>query len=121
LWHKITTAEDKAWTERYHHPDPNQRAFGGRLEVRMASGETLIDELAVADAHPAGAKPFARADYIGKFQTLTEGLISAAESKRFFDLVQNLDKLDAAGVKALNVTLDAAKLIDANATRKGIF
>ena len=121
LWHKITTAEDKAWTERYHHPDPNQRAFGGRLEIKLASGETLIDELAVADAHPAGAKPFARADYINKFRTLTEGLISDAEAKRFLGLVDNLSKLDAAGVRTLNVTLDAAKLIDANATRKGIF
>jgi 2-methylcitrate dehydratase len=121
LWHKITTAEDKAWTERYHHPDPNQRAFGGRLEVKLASGETLVDELAVADAHPAGAKPFARADYIQKFRTLTEGLISAAEAERFLGLVQNLAALDADGVRALNVTLDAAKLIDANATKKGIF
>jgi len=121
LWHKITTAEDKAWTERYHHPDPNQRAFGGRLEVKLASGETLVDELAVADAHPAGAKPFARADYIGKFHALTEGLISMAEAERFLGLVQNLDKLDAAGVRALNVTLDAVPLIDANLGRKGIF
>jgi 2-methylcitrate dehydratase len=121
LWHKITTAEDKAWTERYHHPDPNQRAFGGRLEVKLATGETLIDELAVADAHPAGAKPFARADYINKFRTLTEGLISEAEAKRFIGLVENLAKLDAAGVRALNVTLDAAKLVDANANRRGIF
>ena len=121
LWHKITTAEDAAWTERYHHPDPNQRAFGGRLEVKLASGETLIDELAVADAHPAGAKPFARADYVNKFRTLTEGLISANEAQRFIGLVENLSKLDAAGVRALNVTLDAAKLIDANATKKGIF
>lgn len=121
LWHKITTAEDKAWTERYHHPDPNQRAFGGRLEIKLASGETLVNELAVADAHPAGAKPFARVDYINKFRTLTEGLLSEAESKRFLGLVQNLAALDAKGVRMLNVTLDAAKLIDANATRKGIF
>jgi 2-methylcitrate dehydratase len=121
LWHKITTAEDKEWTERYHHPDPNRRAFGGRLEVKLASGETLIDELAVADAHPAGAKPFARADYIGKFHALTEGLISMTEAERFLGLVQNLDKLDAAGVRGLNVTLDAAQLIDANVSRKGIF
>ncbi|MCD6074545.1 MAG: 2-methylcitrate dehydratase [Rhodospirillales bacterium] len=121
LWHKITTAEDKAWTERYHHPDPNQRAFGGRLEVTLSSGETFVDELAVADAHPAGAKPFARADYVHKFRTLTEGLISAAEAERFLALVQNLAALDADGVRALNVTLDAAKLIDANAARKGIF
>lgn len=121
LWHKITTAEDKAWTERYHHPDPNQRAFGGRLEIKLASGETLTDELAVADAHPAGAKPFARSDYIAKFRTLTEGLISDIEAKRFLSLVENLTALDAKGVRELNVRLDAAQLIDANASRKGIF
>ncbi len=121
LWHKITTAEDKTWTERYHHPDPNQRAFGGRLEIKLASGETLTDELAVADAHPAGAKPFARSDYIAKFRTLTEGLISDIEAKRFLSLVENLTALDAKGVRELNVRLDAAQLIDANASRKGIF
>ena len=34
LWHKITTAEDEEWTRRYHSDDPNEKAFGGRVEIR---------------------------------------------------------------------------------------
>jgi len=121
LWHKIETREEKSWTERYHHPDPNQRAFGGRLEVTMKDGTVLSDELAVADAHPAGAKPFARADYIRKFRTLTEGLISEREASRFLDRAQDLVTLDAARVRELNVQLDGAALVDTRAGKKGIF
>jgi 2-methylcitrate dehydratase len=121
LWHKIETREEKSWTERYHHPDPNQRAFGGRLEVTLKDGTVLTDELAVADAHPAGAKPFARADYIRKFRTLTEGLISEREASRFLDRAQDIGTLDAKYVRELNVQLDAAALTDARTTKKGIF
>ena len=77
--------------------------------------------MAVADAHTAGARPFARSDYIAKFRTLTEGLISDTEAKRFLALIENLAALDAKGVRELNVRLDTAQLIDANASRKGIF
>lgn len=121
LWHKIETAEDAAWTERYHHPDPNQRAFGGRLEVTLANGETVVDELAVADAHPAGANPFRRADYIGKFNTLVEGLVSEQEAQRFIDAAEGLADISPGGLDALNVALDAAPLIDARDSHKGIF
>ena len=38
LWHSISTVEDSRWTERYHHPDPNQRAFGGRVVITMKDG-----------------------------------------------------------------------------------
>ena len=79
LWHRIETREDPEWTRRYHAEDPNQRAFGGRAEVLMKDGSTLIDELAVANAHPLGARPFARQDYIRKFRTLSEGIVSARE------------------------------------------
>ncbi len=121
LWHTIETREEKSWTERYHHPDPNQRAFGGRLEVTMKDGTVLTDELAVADAHPAGARPFARADYIRKFRTLTEGLITEREASRFLDRAQDISTLDAKYVRELNVQLDAAALVDARTTKKGIF
>ena len=40
LWHKITTAEDAEWTRRYHSDDPNEKAFGGRVEIRLTDGET---------------------------------------------------------------------------------
>ena len=68
LWHKITTAEDEEWTRRYHSDDPNEKAFGGRVEIRLTDGTEIVDEIAVADAHPLGARPFAREDYIRKFR-----------------------------------------------------
>ena len=121
LWRKISTIEDTVWTERYHDPAPDKRAFGGRLEVKLTSGETIIDELAVANAHPAGARPFGRADYIGKFTTLTEGIVDPAESVRFLDLVQDLANLDTRGVQALNVQLDPAQVSPSEVTADGIF
>ncbi|MGE0745971.1 MAG: MmgE/PrpD family protein [Rhodospirillales bacterium] len=121
LWQKITTAEDKEWTARYHEPDPNKRAFGGRVEIVMKDGRRVVDELAVANAHAAGARPFARADYIRKFETLTEGIVAAAESKRFLDLVQRLPTLSAAEVAQINVALDPSKLTHAARDKRGIF
>ena len=38
----------------------------------------ISDELAVADAHPAGARPFAREQYVAKFRTLADGVIAPA-------------------------------------------
>ena len=103
LWQKITTAEDAEWTRRYHLPEP---AFGGRVEITLNSGETIIDEIAVADAHPAGARPFARADYIRKFATLAESRIESGEIERFLELVQRLPELTAAELRGLTVAAD---------------
>ncbi len=64
LWHKIETAEDPAWTRRYHSTDPAEKAFGARVEIIMRDGSRIVDEMAVANAHPLGAKPFARDDYV---------------------------------------------------------
>lgn len=121
LWEKITTREDAEWTRRYHSTDPKEKAFGGRVEILFHDGNKLMDEIAVANAHPLGAKPFARADYIRKFETLTEGLVSAAESKRFLALVQDLPHLTAANICELNVTLPAEKLACATRDKRGIF
>ena len=60
LWRKISTVEDPEWTRRYHCADPAERAFGARAEVTLHSGEVIVDEIAVADAHPLGARPFGR-------------------------------------------------------------
>ncbi len=111
LWHKIETREDPEWTRRYHARDPNELAFGGRLEVFMKDGSTLVDELALANAHPHGARPFGRGDYIGKFRTLTDGVISARETERFLDTVQELPKLAAGELSLLNVALPAGRLV----------
>ena len=84
----------------------------------MKDGSTLVDELAVANAHPHGAKPFARADYIKKFTTLTDGIIAPRESARFLEAVQDLPKLPAGELYRLNVSIPAARLL---AGKPGIF
>src|SRR5699024_7534830 len=86
LGHKIETTEAPEWTRRYHSIDPNEKAFGGRVEIEFEDGSTLVDEIAVADAHPLGARPFARANYVEKFNTLAEGIVSDSEQARFLDL-----------------------------------
>jgi 2-methylcitrate dehydratase len=118
LWHRIETREDPAWTERYHSRDPQTLAFGGRVEIRFKDGSTLVDELGVANAHPRGARPFARADYVQKFRTLTEGIITAREQNRFLEAAEGLAQLKAGELGALNVALPAGALAQ---SKPGIF
>lgn len=119
LWHKIETTEDPEWTRRYHSEDPNEKAFGGRVQIFFKDGTVLEDELAVANAHSLGARPFQRPDYIRKFRTLTEGIISAREANRFLEAVQDLAAVPAGGLGALNVALPAGRVTLAPV--KGIF
>lgn len=121
LWHKIRTVEDPKWTEAYHNPDPDKKAFGARVEIIMNDGSKLVDELARANAHPAGARPFARKDYIRKFDTLTDGIITGEERNRFIQLVENLTELTPAEVKLLNVQIPMDKLIQNQRDQRGIF
>jgi 2-methylcitrate dehydratase len=110
LWQKIETREDPEWERRYLSIDPAEKAFGGRVEVLMQDGSRIVEEIAVANAHPLGARPFGRDDYIGKFTTLTDGIISAREANRFLDAAQNLPRLKAGELHQLNVALPAGTL-----------
>lgn len=121
LWHKIETREDPDWTHRYHTSDPKLKAFGGRVEIVLKDGKKIVDELAVANAHPLGARPFQRADYIRKFETLTEGVVSGKEAKRFLDVVQSLPRLKAQHFSELNVHADDCELSCAVRDERGIF
>jgi 2-methylcitrate dehydratase len=118
LWHKIETREDAEWTRRYHATDPNEIAFGGRVEVTMQDGTTLVDALAVANAHPLGTAPFGRDDYIRKFRVLADGVVSAREANRFIAVVQELPGLTAGELHRLNVALPAGTLA---VGKRGIF
>ena len=120
LWHKITTAEDAEWTRRYHSEDPDEKAFGGRVEIELTDGTKIVDEIAVADAHPLGARPFARANYINKFRILAEPVLEPAEIERFLDLVQRLPELSVDEVRELNIVAKAG-VIDLAAAPKGLF
>ena len=121
LWHKISTVEDAEWTRRYHSNDPAQKAFGARAEVTLKSGEVITDELAVADAHPLGARPFAREQYIGKFTELADGVVDPAEQQRFLDAVQHVGDLKGGDLAALNVRVLPEVLDKAPTIPSGIF
>ena len=120
LWHKVTTAEDEEWTRRYHSEDPNEKAFGGRVVIRFTDGTELVDEIAVADAHPLGARPFAREDYIRKFRVLAQPVLSPDEIERFLDLAQRLPELTAEEVGQLTIVASHGVLAGAPAP-KGLF
>ena len=120
LWHKITTAEDAEWTRRYHSEDPDEKAFGGRVEITLHDGTVLTDEIAVADAHPLGARPFARENYIAKFRLLAEPVLAPEEIERFLGLAERLPELTAAEVQQLNIVA-AAGVLASVPSPKGLF
>jgi 2-methylcitrate dehydratase len=118
LWRSIETREDEEWTRRYHAVEPTEKALGGRVEILLKDGSRIEDQLAVANAHTLGAKPFGRADYIRKFQILTERIISFQESQRFLDAAQGLSDLRATDLHQLNIELPGETLAKGSA---GIF
>jgi 2-methylcitrate dehydratase len=110
LWHKIRTVEDPEWTRRYHSRDPKEMAFGGRVVVTFDDGSVLEDEIAFADAHPLGARPFKRENYVSKFRELANCIVTRAEQDRFLDLVMRLPKLTAEELFGLTLTVDPTNL-----------
>jgi len=74
--------------------------------------------LAVADAHPLGARPWRRPDYVQKFRMLTDGLIEPAEAERFLSAVKRLPDLEAGALAELDVALPAGTLVEG---RGGLF
>ncbi|MGW0247013.1 MmgE/PrpD family protein [Nocardia goodfellowii] len=121
LWHKISTVEDPEWTRRYHSNDPARKAFGARAVVTLRSGEVIADELAVADAHPLGARPFGRAQYVDKFRTLADGVIDPGEQDRFLDAAERTPELAAGELDQLTFAVAPEVLGRAATIREGIF
>lgn len=117
LWQKITTTEDAEWTRRYHSLDIAEKAFGGRIEIDLADGGRIVDEIAVADAHPLGARPFGREQYVQKFRTLAAGVLDDGETERFLALAERLPELSAAELGGLTVT----PIAPVPAAPKGLF
>ncbi len=110
LWRKIRTAEDGEWDQKYHHPDPQQRAFGGRVVVTLRGGRTLEDQIEVADAHTRGAKPFGREDYVRKFRELAGLYATSAEQERFLGSALGLSTLASGCLTDLTVEIPAPML-----------
>ncbi len=121
LWHKISTVEDPEWTRRYHATDASEKAFGARAEVTLKSGEVITDELAVADAHPLGARPFEREQYVRKFTELADGVVDPVEQQRFLDATQRVGDLNGDELHTLNVRVAPEVLDKAPSIPPGIF
>jgi 2-methylcitrate dehydratase len=116
----VRTVEDPEWTRRYHSSDPAEKAFGGRVEITMADGSSIVDEIAVADAHPLGARPFGRDEYVEKFRSLTEGGVEPEEQDRFLDLALRVESLSAEEVGGLTIVA-SDEVIQASRRGAGLF
>lgn len=120
LWRSISTAEDPDWTRRYHASDPGEKAFGGRMEITLADGVRVVEEIAVADAHPLGARPFGREQYVHKLRTLAAGVLPDAEVDRFLALAERLPDLRPDELAGLTLVAPADLLATATCP-DGIF
>ena len=119
IWKSITTHEDKKWTKKYHDPNPKNKSFGGKVIVTLNNGKKIAEQLDRADAHPYGARPFKRQNYIQKFLTLTDGILDKKESSRFLKIVQNLKNIKSGQLNKLNIQVKRSQI--KKNTKKGIF
>jgi len=104
LWRKVSTVEDSEWSRRYLSNDPSEKAFGGWVEIELTNGSRIVDEIVVPDAHPLGAHPFARAQYVAKFRTLARDALDDEEIERFLASAQRLSDFTADDFDELNIT-----------------
>jgi 2-methylcitrate dehydratase len=110
LWHKISTVEDPEWSRRYLTTDPAQKAFGGWVQIFLTDGTTLTQTIVVPDAHPLGARPFVRENYVKKFRTLSADVLAESEIERFLDVAQSLESLSASDLSNLTFRARAGVL-----------
>jgi 2-methylcitrate dehydratase len=120
LWSRIRTVEDAGWTRRYHAQKPSERALGATVMVTMDDGSTIGDEIAFADAHSYGARPFGRDDYIAKFQALAADHAESRERDRFLAAALALPTLRAGTLSELTVEVPAAAR-SCDGLRTGLF
>jgi 2-methylcitrate dehydratase len=118
LWRKVTTVEDEEWTARYHVAGAGQ-SYGGRVVITLTDGSQVVDEISVADAHPGGARPFARDQYVEKFRSLAVPVVGEEEAERFLALALRLPELGLKEVRELTFTALPGALPPAK--RPGIF
>ena len=70
------------------------KSFGAKVVVTLNNGKKITEELDRADAHPYGARPFKRENYINKFKILTDGIIDKREFFKSCLKAGQLDKLN---------------------------
>lgn len=76
--------------------------------MRFKDGTVFTDELAIADAHLLGARPFARPQYEEKFRILAEGIVTKTEQDRFLRAVDRIETLEDLG--ELNLVVEESVL-----------
>ena len=81
------------------------------MVVTLNNGKKITEQLDRADAHPYGARPFKRQNYINKFLTLTGGILDKKESSRFLKTVQNLKNLKSGQLDRLNIEVKKSCLL----------
>ncbi|HVB07217.1 MAG TPA: MmgE/PrpD family protein [Acidimicrobiales bacterium] len=113
LWHKIRTVEDPEWTRRFLATERPENAYGGRVVISFADGTSLSDEIAVADAHPLGATPFDRSQFLAKFRRLAEEVVPEQEIVRFLSRAEAAESLPEGATGVLSFAVDPALLADA--------
>jgi 2-methylcitrate dehydratase len=118
LWHKITTVEDREWTARYHAAGQGQ-SYGGRVVITLTDGREVVDEISVADAHPMGARPFGREQYVEKFRSLAVPVLGEQEAEQFLALALRLPELSPKEVQELTFAAPADAMPPTG--RPGIF
>lgn len=92
LWNKIQTKESSEWTQAYLHESPEKKSFGGQLIITFKNGDQLEASQKLANAHPLGQNPFKKEDYIRKFKSLTQGILSEKTSARFLNYLDSLQE-----------------------------
>ncbi len=120
LWRKIRTIEDPTWSARYRDPDPAKRAFGGHVTVTVRDGRAIDAELAVADAHPNGRRPWRLRDYEAKFRGLADAIIPPEEAVRFLADAKRLIQLTPTELRHLNPAAHTATVKPDSPTGEGI-
>lgn len=110
LWRKVRTVEDAEWTRRFTEPLPLDKDHGARVVVTFKDGTTLEEEIAVADAHPRGRRPFRCDNYIAKFKALTQELVVPDEAARFLGVAVELTAASGSDLGRLTVEVPEARL-----------
>jgi 2-methylcitrate dehydratase len=119
LWRKGRTVEDEEWNRRYDDPAPLEKDHGARAVITLRDGFRMIDEIAVANAHPRGARPFGRAEYVGKYRTLLAGIVDPPEAEGYLKQVQRLPELGGNELRSLSIEVEPLRRGDLD--RRGIF
>ena len=120
LWRRVSTVEDPEWSRRYLSSDPLEKAFGGWVEITLTDGTTITETIVVPDAHPLGARPFVRENYVAKFRSLAEEVLEDGEVERFLDVAESLASLRPDQLDQLTFSV-RPELLASVSTPEGLF